>query len=114
MFCNSALAFSLSARHGISHAVRAFSLLLAGGALASYLIIKYLPFQKSHFWNIFVPIMSQSASRHLLDSGEISWRPPPQNGSIALYRYQDRYTPYIPASIHNEAMLSGAWTSIAQ
>ena len=22
--------------------------------------------------------------------------------------------PYIPASIHNEAMLSGAWTSIAQ
>lgn len=24
------------------------------------------------------------------------------------------YTSYIPASIHNEAMLSGAWTSIAQ
>lgn len=24
------------------------------------------------------------------------------------------YTTYIPASIHNEAMLSGAWTSIAQ
>jgi dTDP-4-amino-4,6-dideoxygalactose transaminase len=23
-------------------------------------------------------------------------------------------TTYIPASIHNEAMLSGAWTSIAQ
>ena len=77
---------------GISHSVRAFSLLLAGGSLVNYLIIKYLPFQKSHFWNIFVPIMSQSASRHLLDSGEISWRPPPQNGSIALYRYQDRYT----------------------
>ena len=24
------------------------------------------------------------------------------------------HSPYIPASIHNEAMLSGAWTSIAQ
>ena len=24
------------------------------------------------------------------------------------------FTTYIPASIHNEAMLSGAWTSIAQ
>ena len=24
------------------------------------------------------------------------------------------YESYIPASIHNEAMLSGAWTSIAQ
>ena len=29
--------------------------------------------------------------------------------SITLYRET-----YIPASIHNEAMLSGAWTSIAQ
>lgn len=26
----------------------------------------------------------------------------------------DNNTTYIPASIHNEAMLSGAWTSIAQ
>ena len=26
----------------------------------------------------------------------------------------DIYVSYIPASIHNEAMLSGAWTSIAQ
>ena len=26
----------------------------------------------------------------------------------------DNLTTYIPASIHNEAMLSGAWTSIAQ
>lgn len=25
-----------------------------------------------------------------------------------------KYKAYIPASIHNEAMLSGAWTSIAQ
>ena len=29
-------------------------------------------------------------------------------------RYWNRITTYIPASIHNEAMLSGAWTSIAQ
>ena len=34
-----------------------------------------------------------------------------RGGSYAVKRTAESY---IPASIHNEAMLSGAWTSIAQ
>lgn len=35
------------------------------------------------------------------------------SAAAELRRWQCHAT-YIPASIHNEAMLSGAWTSIAQ
>ena len=44
-----------------------------------------------------------------------------EEGGLVLYalrldmgRMKPAITSYIPASIHNEAMLSGAWTSIAQ
>ena len=37
-----------------------------------------------------------------------------RDASSEAFGVKNRLLPYIPASIHNEAMLSGAWTSIAQ
>ena len=37
-----------------------------------------------------------------------------QTQMCELYQTSKSNITYIPASIHNEAMLSGAWTSIAQ
>ena len=46
-------------------------------------------------------------------ASDLSFETGPQLASLKGFSLQDDVT-YIPASIHNEAMLSGAWTSIAQ
>ena len=71
---------------------------------------------------MFIPVVKEAESR-LKCTSDVNYRESiEENNFLPLLSDREKDVlicvakgmTYIPASIHNEAMLSGAWTSIAQ